>query len=117
MNEKVQRFSKVQRQSVDPYMFYRVPPVTRRDDEDLERQPQCFNVNAETLETARKVIAINLVTVTLLITFMPHNIYNIIVYFYALEPYVRVSETLGALQIPFAIMYPFLICRKLLKKE
>lgn len=95
-------------------MFYRVP---RREDEDLEPQPQCFNVNAETLETARKVISINLVTVTLLITFMPHNIYNIIVYFYSIEPSLRSSEILGALQIPFAIMYPFLICRKLLKKE
>ena len=95
-------------------MFYRVP---RREDEDLEPQPQCFNVNAETLETARKVISINLVTVTLLITFMPHNIYNIIVYFYSIEPSLRISEILGALQIPFAIMYPFLICKKLLKKE
>ena len=95
-------------------MFYR---VTRREEEDTEAQPQCFNVNAESLETARKVISINLVTVTLLITFMPHNIYNIIVYFFSIEPTVRTSEILGVLQIPFAIMYPFLICRKLLKKE
>ena len=63
-------------------MFYRVP---RKDEEEPEPLPQCFNVNAEILETARKVIAINLVTVTLLMFFIPHNIYNILVYFSSIQ--------------------------------
>ena len=102
----------MQRQSVDPYMFYRVP---RRYEEQPEPLPQCFNVNAEILETARKAIAINLVTVTLLMAFMPSNIYNILVYFSFMEPSVRTSRILGVLQIPFMVLYPFLINKKLLK--
>ena len=93
-------------------MFYRVP---RKDEEEPEPLPQCFNVNAESLETARKVIAINLVTVTLLMFFIPHNIYNILVYFSSIKLSVRTSQILGGLQTPFVIMYPLLICRKLLK--
>ena len=105
-------YFKVQRQSLDPYMFYRVP---KSDEEEPEAQSQCFNVNAAMLETARKVIAINLVTVTLLMCFLPHNIYNIIIFFSSSEPSVRTSLTLGGLQTPFVILYPFLICAKLLK--
>ena len=102
----------VQRQSADPHMFLKVP---RSDDEEPQPQPQCFNVNAEILEKARKVIAINLVTVTLLMSFMPINIYNIMVYLSSSKPSVQSSRILGALQLPFIIMYPFLISKKLLK--
>ena len=102
----------VQRQSADPHMFFKVP---RSDDEEPQPQPQCFNVNAEILEKARKVIAINLATVTLLMSFMPINIYNIMVYLSSSKPSVQTSRILGALQLPFIIMYPFLISKKLLK--
>ena len=95
-------------------MFYRVP---QRNEEEPEPLPGCFNINADILETARKVIAINLVTVTLLVAFMPSNIYNILVYFSSMEPSVQTSQILGVLQTPFIFMYPFLICRKLLKKN
>ena len=93
-------------------MFYRVP---QRNEEEPEPLPGCFNINADILETARKVIAINLVTVTLLMSFMPINIYNIMVYLSSSKPSVQTSRILGALQLPFIIMYPFLISKKLLK--
>ena len=93
-------------------MFHRVPRI---DEEQPEPQPQCFNINAEILETAKRVIAINLVTVTLLMAFMPMSIYNIIIAFSSIESSANIRKILGTLQLPFKIMYPILISRKLLK--
>ena len=102
----------MQCQSVDPHMFYRVPRI---DDGEPEPQPQCFNFNAEILEKAREVIAINLVTVTLLMAFLPSNIYNIIVYFSSIEHSVSTNKFCKVVQFPFMIIFPFLICKNLLK--
>ena len=102
----------VQRQSVDPHMFYRVPRI---DDGEPEPQPQCFNFNAEILEKAREVITINLVAGTLLMALLPSNIYNIIVYFSSIEHSDSTNRFFKIIQFPFIIIYPFLICKKLLK--
>ena len=90
-------------------MFYRVSP--RQEDEDTVR---CFKVS-DILETARKVIQINLLTVSLLMTMLPYNMYNMLVYFTNIQPSQTVNEIFAYLQIPFMIIFPIAVHKKLLK--
>ena len=103
----------VQRQDPgDPFMFYRVKQA------DVEQETvKCFNVSPEVLDTAKRVIQINLVTVTLLMSMLPHNIYNIIVFFTHLTPSESISQVCAFLQVPFLLIFPVAIYKKLVKNH
>ena len=92
-------------------MFYRVTP-RGEDGETI----QCFKVS-DILETARKVIQINLLTVSLLMTMLPYNMYNMVVYFTDIQPSHTLDKVLACLQIPFMIIFPIAIHKKLLKSS
>ena len=112
----------IRRRSCDPYMFYRVPEV----ETDRVRDPtlfQCFNPNPEILELAKKIMQINFITIILLMAIMPHNIYNFIVYLQSsvptktLVPSLVVSRLIGLIQLPFVILFPYSLYKKLLNKR
>ena len=97
-------------------MFYRVPDVEtdRVGDPSLF---QCFNPNPEILELAKKIMQINFITIILLMAIMPHNIYNIIVYLQSSVPSLVVSRLIGLIQLPFVILFPYSLYKKLLNKR
>ena len=103
----------IQRQKSDPFMFYRVENNGNQDPEqDISR---CFNVS-DLLETAKTIMKINLVTISMLMTTLPHNVYVTIVYFGDFCPSQTISSVFGILQIPFVILLPIVIYKKLVKQ-
>ena len=105
--------SSVQRQNPDPYMFYRENPA-ETEATAATNTFKCFETPI--FDPAVKALKINLVTLSLLIMMVPHNILN--VYFQSTSGectgnIVTVSRLVGSAQYVFVLLYPFLLMSKL----
>ena len=102
--------------SGEPYMFQRVNEQSQRQ-KQRELRIKILKTKSDILETAQKIVQINIVTISLLVTFLPHNTYNIILYFnYSLQS-TLVYQVLGLIQLPFVMLFPILIYKKLVRKH
>ena len=131
----------IQRDEENPFMFFRVGGQTRinidrvkpsyfqlalilrislklSDGKYLQSEDQtvqCFTGSKEILLMARRLIQINLVTFSMLASMLPHNIIHIS-YFFTAKPGESLEKVLGIVgyfQLPFIVLFPFLIYKKL----
>jgi len=105
----------VQRDRENPFVFFRVGKQSEGE-AHLEQEPtvQCFPASNDIIEMAKKLIQINLVTFSMLVCMLPQNIIHI-VYFGKPEneELEKILATVGYFQLPFVVLFPFLIYKKL----
>ena len=103
----------VQRDRDNPFVFFRVGKATE-DQEEQEPTVQCFTATNDIVEMAKKLIQINLVTFSMLVSMLPQNIIHI-VYFGKPEneQLEKILAIVGYFQLPFIVLFPFLIYKKL----
>ena len=105
---------KIKRRNEDPFMFYRENPV-QAETGVATTAFKCFETSI--FEPAMWALKINLVTLSLLIMMVPHNILN--VYFYltsggeCTSNIVIISRVVGVAQYIFVLIYPFILMSKL----
>ena len=106
---------KIRRRDTDPYMFYREEQLMTQQRVSFK----CFNFKTRILDSARRALRMNLVTLSLLVMMAPHNLLN--VYFYFSESggctadRVTISRLVGSAQYFFVMIYPFILMSKLSK--
>ena len=105
--------NRIKRRNEDPYMFYRENPA-ETEATAATNAFRCFETSI--FDPAVKALKINLVTLSLLIMMVPHNILN--VYFQSTSGectgnIVTVSRLVGSAQYVFVLLYPFLLMSKL----
>ena len=106
----------VQRLHQEPFMFYRVQQNQSRQ-RQRDFRAQCLRAKSDVLQIARRAVQINIVTISLLMSMLPHNVYNVLLYIKAVEFSFLIRQILGGSQLPFVIMFPFLIYKKLIKSH
>ena len=102
--------------SREPYMFQRINEQTQKQ-KQREVRIKILKTKSDILETAQKIVQINIVTISLLVSLMPHNIYNVILYFNSSLQSTLMSQVLGLIQLPFVMLFPILIYKKLVKRN
>ena len=122
----------IQRDQENPFVFFRVGVrrgVTIQVEDlshhqlnhklisflQIEKQTaQCFTGSNEILLQARKLIQINLVTFSMLVCMLPQNIIHIIYFGHpGNEELEKILAIVGYFQLPFIVLFPFLIYKKL----
>ena len=117
----------IQRQSQDPYMFYRVKEgAMKRFPEDMQMEANAWGeeeANSKTRASegqrpmlARDILKINLIVLFLILMMLPWNIFNVIFYFtdsYDCEQMTDLFRIFGFVQLLFVIFYPVLNLAKL----
>ena len=103
--------------SADPYMFQRINEQSQKQ-KQREVRIKIMKTKSDILETAQKIVQINIVTISLLVSLMPHNIYIVILYFNSsVQSLQSIFQVLGLIQLPFVMLFPILIYKKLVKKH
>ena len=117
----------IQRQSQDPYMFYRVKEgALKQFPEDMEMEANAWGEEEAHSKTrtgegqkpmlARDILKINLIVLFLILMMLPWNIFNVIFYFtdtYECEQMTELFRVFGFIQLVFVIFYPVLNLAKL----
>ena len=104
----------VQRDRDNPFVFFRVGKQSEGQVEEQEPTVQCFTATNDVIEMAKKLIQINIVTFSMLVCMLPQNVIHI-VYFGKPEneQLEKILATVGYFQLPFVVLFPFLIYKKL----
>ena len=123
----------IQRQSQDPYMFYRVKEGAikvfpeeleanawseeqEQEQEDGSAQPKTKASEGQKPMLARDILKFNLIVLFLILMMLPWNIFNVIFYFtdsYDCEQMTELFRIFGFVQLIFVIFYPVLLLAKL----
>ena len=104
---------RIKRRNEDPFMFYRENPV-ETEATAATNAFKCFETSI--FDPAVKALKINLVTLSLLIMMVPHNILNVYFHFTSGEctgNIVNISRLVGSAQYVFVLLYPFILMSKL----
>ena len=103
--------------SADPYMFQRINEQSQKQ-KQREVRIKIMKTKSDIMETAQKIVQVNIVTISLLVSLMPHNIYIVILYFNSyVQSLQSIYQVLGLIQLPFVMLFPILIYKKLVKKH
>ena len=126
LNNNINKRDNIQRQSQDPYMFYRVTEGAIKqmeidaaawgEEETVANGAKSRALEGQKPMLARDILKINLIVLFLILMMLPWNIFNVIFYFtdsYDCEQMTNLFRIFGFIQLLFVIFYPVLNLAKL----